>query len=342
MIELGEGLVGQAASEKKTIIFTQIPEDYIRVNSGLGNAVPKNIVILPLLQDGNLKGVIEIGTTREFSELDSKFLNLVSENLAIVFNAAQSRTKLKELLEETQRQAEELEAQQEELKQSNEELQEKTELLERSESELKTQQEELQQTNEELEEKANLLEEQKEKLENAKLDIETKARELEITGKYKSEFLANMSHELRTPLNSILILSQLLSENKNQSLADKEVEFSKNIYNSGVDLLNLINEILDLSKVESGRMELDIAEFTVSEIESEITSMFSEIAKNKNIDFNMQFDETEYKTLVTDKQRLSRSCGTFYQMLSSLPAKEEELPCRCKRSMGKLLLGIKN
>ena len=306
VIKPGEGLVGQAAAEKKTIIFTEVPDDYIKVNSGLGNISPKNIILLPLLQDGSVKGVIEIGTIRQLSALDEQFLNMVAENLAIVFNAAQSRTKLKELLEETQRQAEELETQQEELRQSNEDLLEKTELLEKSEAELKTQQEELQQSNEELEEKANLLEDQKEKLENAKMDIENKARELEVTGKYKSEFLANMSHELRTPLNSILILSQLLSENKTKSLGDKEVEFSKNIYNSGADLLNLINEILDLSKVESGKMELDIVEFPVTAINSQINSMFSEVAKNKSINFTIRHNEKELKTLTTDKQRLEQ------------------------------------
>ncbi|MEK7435150.1 MAG: response regulator, partial [Cyanobacteriota bacterium] len=306
VIKLGEGLVGQAALEKKTIIFTEIPDDYIKINSGLGNIIPKNIIMLPLLQDGVLKGIIEIGAVRSFSELDIEFLNIIGENVAIVINAAQSRTKLKELLEETQRQAEELEAQQEELRQSNEELIEKTSLLERSETELKTQQEELQQTNEELEEKANLLEEQKDKLENAKMDIETKARELEVTSKYKSEFLANMSHELRTPLNSILILSQLLSENKNNVLGEKDIEFSKNIYNSGTDLLNLINEILDLSKVESGKTELDIEEVSFNEINADINSMFSEIAKNKSIDFEIIFDENLLKSFFTDKQRLEQ------------------------------------
>lgn len=306
IIKLGEGLLGQAALEKKTIIFTEIPDDYIKINSGLGNIIPKNIIMLPLLQDGVLKGIIEIGAVRAFSELDIEFLNIIGENVAIVINAAQSRTKLKELLEETQRQAEELEVQQEELRQSNEELIEKTSLLERSESDLKNQQEELQQTNEELEEKANLLEEQKDKLENAKMSIETKARELEVSSKYKSEFLANMSHELRTPLNSILILSQLLSENKNKVLGEKEIDFSKNIYNSGTDLLNLINEILDLSKIESGKTELDITEVLISDINEDLDSMFSELAKSRAISFDINYDENILKSFSTDKQRLEQ------------------------------------
>jgi len=303
----GQGLVGQSVLEKKPILFSQVPDDYIRINSGLGNTTPKNIIVFPFMYDGDVKGVVEVGSAHEFSDLNMQFLNMIGDNVGIAFNTAQSRLKLKELLEETQRQAEELEAQQEELKQSNEELQEKTGLLEKSESELKAQQEELQQTNEELEEKANLLEDQKERLENAKMDIENKARELEVTSKYKSEFLANMSHELRTPLNSILILAQLLSENKNETLGTKEVDFAKNIHNSGADLLNLINEILDLSKVESGRMELDILDVPFEEINMDMASMFSEVAKNKSIDFKIESNQKALpEILVTDKQRLEQ------------------------------------
>jgi CheY-like chemotaxis protein/signal transduction histidine kinase/HAMP domain-containing protein len=307
----GEGLVGQAALEKQPIIFNDVPPEYTRIQSGLGNAAPASLIIFPLLYDGEVKGALELGTAHRFSEQDVQFLEMVGENIAIAFNTAESRTQLKNLLEETQRQAEELEAQQEELKQSNEELHEKTELLERSEAELKTQQEELQQTNEELEEKASLLEEQKEKLENAKMDIENKARELEVTNKYKSEFLANMSHELRTPLNSILILSQLLTENKSKHLAEKEVEFARNIYNSGTDLLNLINEILDLSKVESGKMELDISPVSLDEVKSDVRIMFSEVAKNKSIQFNIDHDPGVLQSLVTDKQRLQQILRNF-------------------------------
>ncbi|HLF33602.1 MAG TPA: response regulator [Cyclobacteriaceae bacterium] len=303
----GQGLIGQAAIEKKPILFTDVPEDYIRINSGLGNTIPKNIIVHPFLYEGEANGVAEIGSVKEFGELDMQFLNMVGENIAIAFNSAQSRTRQTELLEETQRQAEELEAQQEELKQSNEELQEKTMLLERSEAELKSQQEELQQSNEELEEKANLLEEQKERLENAKMDIETKARELEVTGKYKSEFLANMSHELRTPLNSILILAQLLAENKNSILTDKEVEYAKNIHSSGIDLLNLINEILDLSKVEAGKMDLEIKEIPFGEIQEDLLSIFSEVASSKKIVFDVNVSpKISGVTIATDKQRLEQ------------------------------------
>ncbi|HEU5147120.1 MAG TPA: response regulator, partial [Chryseosolibacter sp.] len=196
---------------------------------------------------------------------------------------------------------------QEELRQSNEELQEKTRLLENSEAELKAQQEELQQSNEELEEKANLLEEQKEYLEVAKMDIENKARDLEVTSRYKSQFLANMSHELRTPLNSILILSQLLAENKNKILPEREVQFCKSIYNSGTDLLHLINDILDLSKVESGRIELEVAEVPISEMRHSIESMFTEVARNRSIEFQIELNERlSGKTMITDQQRLEQ------------------------------------
>lgn len=308
VLRIGEGLVGQAALEKRPIVFSEVPDNYIRISSGLGNVVPKNIMVYPFLYENEVKGVIELGAAEEFSATDLQFLQMACDNIAIAIQGAQSRAKMKDLLEETQRQAEELETQQEELRQSNEGLEQKTILLEKSEAELKTQQEELQQTNEELEEKANMLEEQKDRLGVAKMEIENKARELEATSKYKSEFLANMSHELRTPLNSILILSQILSENKNNALAEKEIEFSRNIYSSGTDLLNLINEILDLSKVESGKMDLDIEHVSFDEISSGMNSMFSEVAKSKLIDFTIKVNQRSIgrKTLETDRQRLEQ------------------------------------
>jgi CheY-like chemotaxis protein/HAMP domain-containing protein len=306
-IQKGHGLVGQAALEKKPIVFSNIPEDYVKITSGLGHVSPKHILVYPFLFDNSVKGVVEIGTVHEVSDLQMQLLNVVADNMGIAFNSSESRMKLKELLEQTQRQSEELAAQQEELKQTNEELQEKTELLERSEAELKAQQEELQQTNEELEEKAGLLEEQKEKLEVTKMEVENKARELEATSKYKSEFLANMSHELRTPLNSILILAQLLAENKNGSLSPKDIEFARNIYNSGNDLLSLINEILDLSKVEAGKIEIEIDEVPLDPVVESLRQLFNEMAKSKNIEFNIRHNKEHFHApLFTDKQRLEQ------------------------------------
>lgn len=306
-ISLGEGIAGQCAADKRTLLLTNIPPEHFSVNAGFGKVIPKNIIACPIVFEDNVVGVIELGSVHDFTSLQQQYLQMVVDSIAIAITSCQSREKTKELLEETQRQAEELEAQQEELKQTNEELQEKTELLEKSEAELKSQQEELQQSNEELEEKANLLEEQKEKLEMTKMELETKARELEQTSKYKSEFLANMSHELRTPLNSILILAQLLTENKNKVLGAKEVEYSENIYSSGTDLLNLINEILDLSKVEAGKIELEISETDLKAVSDNLRSMFSEVARNKSIQFDINYQPEKFaQPLHTDRQRLEQ------------------------------------
>jgi len=305
-LRFGEGLAGQAAAEKKSILITDIPSDHFIINTSFGKMPPATIIAVPFVFGTVVTGVIELGSIRDFTGLQREYLQIVSDSIAIAIVSSQARAKAKELLEETQQQSEELEAQQEELKQSNEELHAKTDMLEQSESELKAQQEELQQINEELEEKANLLEEQKDKLELAKMDVETKARELELTGKYKSEFLANMSHELRTPLNSILILAQLLAENKSRAIGEKEVEFARNIHSSGTDLLNLINEILDLSKVEAGKIELEIAKINIGSITANLRSMFTGIANNKSIDFKINYQEKNGDALYTDQQRLEQ------------------------------------
>jgi len=307
VIAIGQGLAGQCAAEKRTILVTHIPPGQFNISSSFGEMVPGHIIVLPVIFENAVIAVIELGSIHGFPVLQQQYLAVVMDTIAVAISSSQVREKTKELLEETQRQAEELEAQQEELKQTNEELHEKTELLERSEAELKAQQEELQQTNEELEEKANLLEEQKEKLEVAKMEVETKARELELTSKYKSEFLANMSHELRTPLNSILILVQLLAENKNKMLGEKEVSYAKNVYSSGTDLLNLINEILDLSKVEAGKIELEMAETDIGHIIRNLRALFGEIANNKSITFEIIYPEEKFTDpLYTDSQRLEQ------------------------------------
>jgi CheY-like chemotaxis protein len=307
VVDFGEGLVGQAAAERSVKEVTHIAPGYFHLNTGFGETAPKNIIAMPFVFENAVVGVIELGSMHEFDDLKKQYLRLVADSIAIAVTSSQAREKTKELLEETQRQAEELTVQQEELRQSNDELHAKTEQLERSEGELKKQQEELRQANEELGEKADLLEYQKERLEDAKTEIEIKAREIEVTSKYKSEFLANMSHELRTPLNSILILAQLLAENRSDVLGKKEVEYARNIHNSGTDLLNLINEILDLSKVEAGKMELDISEVTLQGIAGNMSALFSELAKEKSIEFTIYVSEDVLSAVLkTDKQRVEQ------------------------------------
>jgi CheY-like chemotaxis protein/CHASE3 domain sensor protein/putative methionine-R-sulfoxide reductase with GAF domain len=301
----GEGLAGQAAAEKRLIRISDIPSDYLKIQTGFGDVQLKEVLAIPFVFEGVVRGVIELGHVREFTALEQAYLETIADSIAVAVALSQARIKSKELLEETQRQSEDLETRQQELKQSNEELHAKTDLLENSESELNIQQVELQQINEELKGKANLLAEQKNKLEMAKTEVEIKARELELSGRYKSEFLANMSHELRTPLNSILILAQLLAENKKGSIAEKEVEFARNIHSSGIDLLNLINEILDLSKVEAGKMELEISRVNIDEVVANLRSMFTGIADKKSIELKINFaGQKPGNELYSDQQRL--------------------------------------
>ncbi len=306
-IRFGDGLAGVAAQEKRTNFLREVKMQHFNISTSFGHLRPQMIAAVPLLFENRVTGVLELGTLNDFTAKQLQYITFISGSLASALDAAMVRTQAQQLLEETQRQAEELSAQQEELKLSNEELQSKTELLQKSDVELKEQQVELQQINVELEEKANLLEQQKLNLETAKTEIEIKAQEIELSSKYKSDFLANMSHELRTPLNSILILSQLLTENRNQTLAGKDVEYAKNIHNAGSDLLNLINEILDLAKIEAGKMELDVSETQIHEIIQDIQSSFSALAQKNLIAFEIICSEKVAQVfLSTDKQRLEQ------------------------------------
>jgi CheY-like chemotaxis protein/CHASE3 domain sensor protein/putative methionine-R-sulfoxide reductase with GAF domain len=299
VVKQGQGLIGQAALEKKPIIFSQVPDDYIKINSGLGNSSPKNIIVFPFQYAGEVKGVIEIGSINEFSELDLQFLNLVAENIGIAFNSSQSRTKLKELFQETQQQAEELQSQQEELKQMNEELEEQTQNL-------KQQQEEFQMTNEELEEQTQSLEMKNNEVETAKYDIEQKTKQLEVSSKYKSEFLANMSHELRTPLNSLLILSKDLSDNKKKNLDTDQVESADIIYKSGQDLLVLINEVLDLSKIEAGKMSINVERISLKNFSDDLLRDFKHHAEQKGLKLTAKLDNELPESIHSDLQRLNQ------------------------------------
>ncbi|MCP5048987.1 MAG: response regulator [bacterium] len=309
--KFGEGVIGQAAQENRMITISGIPEDSIKVRAGFGEILPRNCIVIPFSYEGSVIGVIEIASVYTITELQHEFLMQSLENIAIALNSAESRGHLKELLQKTQEQAEKLQTQQEELRQSNEELEGQTKALIASETNLQSQQEELRVINEELEERTKALEKQKADIQQknkellvARNEIGKKAKDLEEVSKYKSEFLANMSHELRTPLNSILILSQLLSNNADENLSEKQVEFSKTIHSSGSDLLALINEILDLSKIEAGMMDIRIEKVQLDDFAGNISRVFKPVASNKGVEFVMDIRKDEIpEDIYTDVQR---------------------------------------
>ncbi|MBC8059274.1 MAG: response regulator [Clostridiaceae bacterium] len=341
-ISIGEGLVGQVALEKQTIILSNVPQDYIKITSGTGEALPKSLLLTPCFNDNEVKCIIELGSFEGFSDIQLEFIEQVSDNIANRIQAVESRQKMKELLDKSLELAEELQVQQEELQQSNEELEEQARALKESEARLQAQQEELRQNNEELEEQAKALKESEagmqsqqeelrvineeleertksleaqknnvnqknERLINAQKIIEEKAQALEVTSKYKSEFLANMSHELRTPLNSILVLSQMLAQKKdNTPLSDKQLEFAKVIHASGEDLLKLINDILDLSKVEAGKMDIVQEEIYIDNLVQDINRLFSPIAAKKDLEFIITVHPEAPIKIISDYQRLQQ------------------------------------
>jgi CheY-like chemotaxis protein/signal transduction histidine kinase/CHASE3 domain sensor protein len=302
----GESLVGQTAAEKQPKLLEKVPADYIKIHSGLGESVPTSIYLLPIVFEENTIAVIELGLTNKPDESALLFLNTITESIGVGINSAIARIKLRALFEQTQQQAEELESQQEELRTTNEELIYKSEQLQASEEELRVQQEELRQTNAELEEKAQQLEERNFAVNQAREAMSLKAEELEISSQYKSEFLANMSHELRTPLNSILILARILKENRTENLNEDQIKYAGVIHNAGTDLLTLINDILDLSKIESGKIDLSIEPLKPATIKLDMEALFSELANSKKINFNTTLDPSLPKQLLTDQPRLEQ------------------------------------
>ncbi|GAB3889071.1 response regulator [Spirosoma agri] len=295
----GVGLIGQAIKSKKTVIIEDLPASYLRVNSSLGSTLPASLIIAPLVYADVCIGAIELGLMRKPSPLEMSFLESNLDVLAIGVNSALDYVKLQNFLEETQAQSEELQAQHNELENVNAELEAQAQKLQASEEELRVQQEELQQTNAELEERSVLLEEKNE-------EIERKAEELEVSTRYKSEFLANMSHELRTPLNSILLLSRLLAENNDENLTSDQVEYATVIRSSGDGLLGLIDEILDLSKIEAGQMKLEYLDVSVQEITDELQSLFRPLANEKKLKFAVDIEPTVPKIIETDRMRLGQ------------------------------------
>ena len=316
----GEGLVGQAFLEKQQIVVSNVPEDYIKITSGLGEAVPRFIVETPFMFEDEVIGVIETGTISDMTDLQLSYLEQAVKVAGISFNTVKKQEELRQALaesqalsEELQAQSEELQAQQEELKAANEELEAQTVTLKESEGSLIAQQEELQAANEELEEKTDFLEKQRaeiseknEVLAKTGAELEAKAKELEISSRYKSEFLANMSHELRTPLNSILLLSRDLAQNKDKHLDGDEIESAEIIYKSGDDLLNLINEILNLSKIEAGRMTLELRDLKVKDIANDIKLHFARLIKEKGLTMEVEVDRDVPESIKTDSQKFEQ------------------------------------
>ncbi|MDP2311113.1 MAG: response regulator, partial [Pseudomonadota bacterium] len=309
----GEGLVGQCALEKERILITEVPRDYVRVTSGLGSAVPANLIVLPVIFEGKVMAVVELASFNKFSDIHQTFLDQLTEGLGVVLNTLAANMRTEELLKQSQTLTQELQSQQGELKQTNEQLEQQAGTLRKSEEMLRAQQEELQQTNEQLEEKALMLSEQKaevelknKEVELARNHLEEKAEQLALTSKYKSEFLANMSHELRTPLNSLLILAKLLGDNNEANLSARQIEFARSIHGAGTDLLTLINDILDLAKIESGTMSLDVSELLFADLRDYVDRTFRHVAMQKRLTFEMDFDGGLPDALQTDAKRLQQ------------------------------------
>lgn len=305
-LNAGEGFAGQAASSGKLMEVKDIPAELYAVRFISGDVSPRSVVAVPIFFNRVLKGVIELASLEEFSAKQKAFIEAATYNIGIAINTTQNRQRVEELLEETQSQSEELQSQHSELENINAELETQAEKLQASEEELKVQQEELLQTNRELEERSRELEEKNELILERNLDIQKKAEELALSTRYKSEFLANMSHELRTPLNSILLLSRLLSENHPNNLKQEQIEYAEVIQTSGKGLLTLIDEILDLSKIEAGKMDLEYSDVVIQSVADGLSSLLAPLAKEKGIEFSIDIDSDVPGTLETDRLRLEQ------------------------------------
>lgn len=291
VIAFGDGLVGQSAISKKHMVVHDLPEDYAAISSSLGEVTPHTLIIYPIVKEDAVIAVIELGWLTKEHPQCLTFLDAISESVGTALGVADSHNKLQVLLDQSQQQMEELQVREEELRAINEEVEQRSKQLAHSQKELERQSNELKSTNEALEHKTTSLEEQNaaveaknKEIEESKHQLETKAEQLEASSKYKSEFLANMSHELRTPLNSMLILSRILADNDEKNLDDDQVESAQVINNSGKQLLNLINDILDLSKIEAGKMEVNFEEFNFSGIVKELAGQFKPVAKEKGLE----------------------------------------------------------
>ena len=303
---LREGMLGRVAADGAPVVLDDVPEGYLTLGSALGRDTPRHLVIAPFSADGTVNAVLELGFLHKVDAGLLELLERIAQPAGVALRSAKYRTELQTLLDETQRQSEELQVQSEELKVSNEELEEQGRALKESAVRLEQQQVELEQTNSQLEEQAQLLEAQRDDLARTSAAVELKARELEQESQYKSDFLANMSHELRTPLNSLLILSKLLGDNPNGNLTDEQTQYARTIQASGNDLLNLINDILDLSKIEAGHVQIDAQRVTLARLVGDLRQTFDPIAKDRGLAFDIDVASDAPAAIGTDRQRLEQ------------------------------------
>ncbi|HLA63001.1 MAG TPA: histidine kinase dimerization/phospho-acceptor domain-containing protein, partial [Rhodothermales bacterium] len=302
----GEGLLGQAAADKRAFVVHDVPEGYLAVGSALGSATPRHLLVAPMVADGRVQAVIEFGFLHDAHDADTELMAAIAESVAVAVRSARDRERLQALLEETQAQSEELQAQSEELRVSNEELEEQGRALRESAARLELQQAELEQTNVQLEEQTQLLESQRDEVAHARDAIAVQAHDLAQASRYKSDFLANMSHELRTPLNSSLILAKLLIENRGGNLTDEQVNYARTIASAGNDLLTLINDILDLSKIEAGHMEVQVGEVVTAALVDGLARAFQPVADQKGLALQMRVAGDAPARLQTDGRRLEQ------------------------------------
>ncbi len=306
----GEGLIGQAARGRRLVCLDDLPADYIKVASSLGEGQPVSVALLPLQSEDRVNGVIELAFMRVLEPREREFLEAIASNVGMALEAARYRQRLQEVLGQTQQLNEELQTQQEELRAANEELEQQARVLKESQAHLETQQAELEQTNEKLSEQAQTLADQRDELDQRnttlgriQAQLEERAEELQRASRYKSEFLANMSHELRTPLNSSLILAKLLAENGNGNLDDEQVKFAESIYSAGNDLLNLINDILDIAKVEAGKLEIRPERTPLASLLEGLRDVFVPLAGERSLSFEIEQQGELPPVLFTDRQR---------------------------------------
>jgi CheY-like chemotaxis protein/CHASE3 domain sensor protein len=309
----GEGLIGQACASGERVLVHEIPQDYVRIRSGLGDARPRTLLVQPAKLADQVKAVIELASLRPITDLQASYMEQFADSFALVLTTIQAGERTEQLLVESQALAADLKSQSDKLHESELQLKEQQEELRQSNEELEQANEELEQANEEMEERSTLLAEQKTNLERSNREVNDARRALERqssllaqTSKYKSEFLANMSHELRTPLNSLLILSKVLADNADGNLTPKQVQHARTVHGSANDLLELINDILDLSKVEAGVVDLDVEEFAFAEFQQFIENTFAPIAENKGLAFVVKVDPSLGQCMCSDLRRVQQ------------------------------------